>query len=446
MKITKKLISLATATVMSIAALCSCTNTHTVLNTFELLPNWDGYQTTGSVNIVLADDVKESIKNTSTEDDFTDTILASDMVIYYTLTQKDEMMSVTGTVSIANSNYDYDVITCGTDVYISVDTLNNALYLSNQIDGDNASSDETFDNLIENGIEYVKVSKEDLTSSSFVSDDVLDILKNEFMKNIDLSSILTVNDNVITLTADGLDLLNIFINTASKLTVSAEKLSLDTFNINDILDVLRSISNNTYDDEDANAELYGDIRDILNDVQIDFTATVFDDYVNESLNISVLYNSIKIISDNKTVAYTGEISIPTSFITESEAKEYYNASAEHDFSTVIIWWDNNAVLSIDNVNIAYKDGTSKSMTCTVINKDDRIYLPLRSISEGMGYEVTWDGEKAGVIVNGENVEISGFIKDDRTYIKVRDFEKLGIEVEYFGENEFGIHTAILFNE
>ncbi len=64
--------------------------------------------------------------------------------------------------------------------------------------------------------------------------------------------------------------------------------------------------------------------------------------------------------------------------------------------------------------------------------DGSVYLPLRQIMENCGYEVSWDGEarKAYVTIDGNKIEMTGVIVNDRTYVKIRDFEKLGATVEY----------------
>jgi len=76
--------------------------------------------------------------------------------------------------------------------------------------------------------------------------------------------------------------------------------------------------------------------------------------------------------------------------------------------------------------------------------DERVYLPLRQLMENAGYEVSWDSTlaKAYVTVDGQKIEMSGIIIDDRTYVKVRDFEKLGAVVEY--KEEVYYHNA--FND
>ena len=64
--------------------------------------------------------------------------------------------------------------------------------------------------------------------------------------------------------------------------------------------------------------------------------------------------------------------------------------------------------------------------------DDRMYLPLRAICESMGCDVRWDDaeKKAYVTKNGTEVYMEGVLRNDRTYIKIRDFEKLGFMVDY----------------
>lgn len=68
----------------------------------------------------------------------------------------------------------------------------------------------------------------------------------------------------------------------------------------------------------------------------------------------------------------------------------------------------------------------------LVNEEGRIYVPMRKLAEGMGYEVEWDAEesKAYVIADDKKVDMSGLIVNDTTFIKVRDFEKLGLIIDY----------------
>ena len=81
---------------------------------------------------------------------------------------------------------------------------------------------------------------------------------------------------------------------------------------------------------------------------------------------------------------------------------------------------------------ADSDHESKYCASTAHLIDGSVYLPLRQIMENCGYEVSWDGEarKAYVTVDGKKIEMTGVIVNDRTYVKIRDFEKLGATVDY----------------
>lgn len=76
--------------------------------------------------------------------------------------------------------------------------------------------------------------------------------------------------------------------------------------------------------------------------------------------------------------------------------------------------------------------------------DGSVYLPLRQLTEHAGYEVSWDAKnyKAYVTVDGEKIEMTGKLIDSKTYVKVRDFEKLGAKVGYSEK----IHYANSFDD
>ena len=66
-----------------------------------------------------------------------------------------------------------------------------------------------------------------------------------------------------------------------------------------------------------------------------------------------------------------------------------------------------------------------------------IYLPMRQICEWFGEEVAWDGaaKKAYVVRGDEKIEMTGRLENSTTFVKVRDFEKLGYKVEYEYDSE-----------
>lgn len=96
----------------------------------------------------------------------------------------------------------------------------------------------------------------------------------------------------------------------------------------------------------------------------------------------------------------------------------------------ITWYDNEdntAYMEIYNVK-----GEMTYAIKEMFMKDDRVYLPMRYIAELFGEQVEWDAKKseANVILDGAKINMSGIIKDGKTYVKIRDFEKLGYKVNY----------------
>ena len=82
--------------------------------------------------------------------------------------------------------------------------------------------------------------------------------------------------------------------------------------------------------------------------------------------------------------------------------------------------------------VIYRDNDTADKTSTAHLVDGSVYLPRRQLTENAGYEVSWDAEtyKAYVTVDGEKIEMTGRLIDSKTYVKVRDFEKLGATVDY----------------
>lgn len=86
------------------------------------------------------------------------------------------------------------------------------------------------------------------------------------------------------------------------------------------------------------------------------------------------------------------------------------------------------------LELARIEGTEDVVVDFII-KDDRVYLPLRQICEFFGENVVWDSiqSKAFIVRGNDKIDMTGFISDGRTFIKIRDFEKLGYEVSYSEE-------------
>ncbi|MBQ9091611.1 MAG: copper amine oxidase N-terminal domain-containing protein [Anaerotignum sp.] len=65
-------------------------------------------------------------------------------------------------------------------------------------------------------------------------------------------------------------------------------------------------------------------------------------------------------------------------------------------------------------------------------EDGRAYLPLRVIAEALGEKVGWekDTKTPYVWMDGQRIAMKGKLQDDRAFVGIRDFEKLGYTVEY----------------
>ena len=75
----------------------------------------------------------------------------------------------------------------------------------------------------------------------------------------------------------------------------------------------------------------------------------------------------------------------------------------------------------------------------VIVKDGRSYLPLRAICDMLGVDVEWNNAEKTAYV-GET-PMKGILQNGRSFVAVRDFEKLGYTVEYTSDAELGMRTV-----
>ena len=110
-------------------------------------------------------------------------------------------------------------------------------------------------------------------------------------------------------------------------------------------------------------------------------------------------------------------------------------------------WDKNSAVTDYTYN-----KTAVNRQCGNLMIDDRIYLPLRQICEDCGFTVSWDDEQkkayvtatlwdyydstttANIPMTTITADMSGTIVNDRTYVKIRDFEKLGFAIDYYEQD------------
>lgn len=85
-----------------------------------------------------------------------------------------------------------------------------------------------------------------------------------------------------------------------------------------------------------------------------------------------------------------------------------------------------------NLFVLDKNETKGSYQVDYEVNENSSYLPLRFISEALGEKVEWNqkDQKAYILQGDKKVAMTGRVVNNRTYVKVRDFEKLGYRVNY----------------
>ncbi len=131
-----------------------------------------------------------------------------------------------------------------------------------------------------------------------------------------------------------------------------------------------------------------------------------------------------------------------------DCKRAYEKARSEKVSEIEISWvstmaQNYSIPHISDTafGVSYLSGDTAYTESSAYLIDGSVYLPLRKILEYAGYDVSWDAEnrKAYVIVDAMPVDMTGILIDNKTYVKVRDFEKLGATVDY--EESFVYNNA-----
>lgn len=173
----------------------------------------------------------------------------------------------------------------------------------------------------------------------------------------------------------------------------------------------------------------------------------------QTLEINNVYDdsvtSIQKITLEKTPKTVKKIFVENSILLD-EVEAVYN-DLENKYNPVKeieISWRNFNDLYIPNkkeakISTIRENGSKSNSNQPYSIIEDRIYLPLRYISEAFGEEVQWDdsSKKAYIVRNNQRIDMTGELIDSKTMIKVRDFEKLGYKVDFMQEDN--LSTAII---
>lgn len=191
------------------------------------------------------------------------------------------------------------------------------------------------------------------------------------------------------------------------------------------------------------------------------TSTLYSDNgaVSEDFELCVTNGSVTLATvkyKSVTEKYGAEIATPAQKVPFGKRltpeimqnKVGYEKATSIGVESIEIKWDSemhpeDSLLKITypEFSVSYKSDASAeggeeefygSVTTSAQLLDGSVYLPLRQLMENAGYEVSWDdaARKAYVTVNGKKIEMTGVIINNKTYVKVRDFEKLGAKVDY----------------
>lgn len=224
---------------------------------------------------------------------------------------------------------------------------------------------------------------------------------------------------------------------------------------------IKTLLNKTYETDD---ELNSEIKQFIRNYNSFYSTELNENskkYSNSYLTYIFGYNkykkifkhdiSFKLNSRKEKIDISGmsnftvkERTVNKIILNNNSIIEYFEIDVEKENNTpdtINITWKNNN--NIAKIYTHYKKyDTSKEYDANYYIIEDRIYLPLRQICELLGLEVSWDDvEKKAYVTKGKNkVDMTGTIIGDRTFIKIRDFEKIDLLVSYTENGENKIAT------
>ena len=178
--------------------------------------------------------------------------------------------------------------------------------------------------------------------------------------------------------------------------------------------------------------------------QVKQTATGF----RSADRINVTYKEkqvVKIVTNSTVTKSTETVTIPTGGIAWEKLQGDLDR-LEDKYNPVVGveatwgWDDTSALLQPVRKEKGGFDGADQT---TVLVKNGRAYLPLRTICDTLGETVVWDKteRKAYVVKNDRKIAMNGLLEGGSAYVGVRDFEKLGYTVSY--TSEYGLKTAAI---
>ena len=224
---------------------------------------------------------------------------------------------------------------------------------------------------------------------------------------------------------------------------------------------LKAILNKTYETDD---ELNLEIKQFIKNYNSFYSTKLNENskkYSNSYLTYIFGYNkykkafkhdiSFKLNSRKERIDISGksnftvkERTVNKIILNNNSIIEYFEIDVEKENNTPdtinITWKNDNNIAKIYTHYKKYDSSKEYDVNYHII--EDRIYLPLRQICELLGLEVSWDDveRKAYVTKRKNKIDMTGTIIGDRTFIKIRDFEKIDLLVSYTENGENKIAT------
>jgi hypothetical protein len=238
-------------------------------------------------------------------------------------------------------------------------------------------------------------------------------------------------------------------NTENEKEAAMEELKAMRYNFYDFIDeAVLLVESGEY------KEIYGDFRDMFdrsylkNEIYKDggkYGQNVQGELIYEDFIIGNIKSNT--VLTPKTVK---KVSVTEKSISLEEMGELYD-SLEDRYNPVetieISWYGYGSPEDNAEISEYRADGKYDWSYKPYVIIENRVYLPLRYISETLGEEVQWDdvNKKAYVVRESEKIDMTGILSDNLTMVKVRDFEKLGYIVEFEQDEDWSTATIRKIN-
>ena len=181
---------------------------------------------------------------------------------------------------------------------------------------------------------------------------------------------------------------------------------------------------------------------------------------NQSIDTKIVFRDEKLITLKSAFTQTVKADIaqktvetdnPVLMDDIDRAMEKIERGINYIKSMEVRWWnwsyDKEEQTVWSRVNVERAEGSYMDHM-NIVNEAGTVYLPMRHVLESFNEEVIWDAanKKAYVARGGDRIEMAGLLKNSTTFVKVRDFEKLGYTVSYEYEKDdwgYGSHKVTI---